>query len=68
MICSGYSEATSRSGMTVRKEEHRYKKSGRSFCAETAFVEIPRFELGQTEPKSVVLPLHHISVLTPVTS
>ena len=26
------------------------------------FVEIPRFELGQTEPKSVVLPLHHISI------
>ena len=25
-------------------------------------VEIPRFELGQTEPKSVVLPLHHISL------
>ena len=25
-------------------------------------VEIPRFELGQTEPKSVVLPLHHISI------
>ena len=27
-----------------------------------SFVEIPRFELGQTEPKSVVLPLHHISI------
>jgi hypothetical protein len=25
------------------------------------FVEIPGFEPGQTEPKSVVLPLHHIS-------
>ena len=27
------------------------------------FVEIPRFELGLTEPKSVVLPLHHTSML-----
>ena len=26
------------------------------------FVEIPGFEPGQTEPKSVVLPLHHISI------
>lgn len=25
-------------------------------------VEIPGFEPGQTEPKSVVLPLHHISI------
>ena len=27
-----------------------------------ALVEIPGFEPGQTEPKSVVLPLHHISI------
>ena len=27
-----------------------------------ASVEIPGFEPGQTEPKSVVLPLHHISI------
>ena len=32
------------------------------------FVEIPRFELGQTEPKSVVLPLHHISLYIPLPS
>ena len=25
-------------------------------------VEVPRFELGLTEPKSVVLPLHHTSI------
>ena len=31
-------------------------------------VEIPRFELGQTEPKSVVLPLHHISLYIPLPS
>ena len=27
-----------------------------------ALVEIPGFEPGQTEPKSVVLPLHNISI------
>ena len=28
----------------------------------TLIVEVPRFELGLTEPKSVVLPLHHTSI------
>ena len=31
-------------------------------CATPLFVEIPGFEPGQTEPKSVVLPLHHTSI------
>ena len=38
-----------------------YSKS-RSFDRLVALVEIPGFEPGQTEPKSVVLPLHHISI------
>ena len=31
---------------------------------EKYLVEIPRVELGLTEPKSVVLPLHYISLIT----
>ena len=29
-------------------------------------VGLPRFELGQTEPKPVVLPLHHSPILIPL--
>ena len=32
------------------------------FASLIALVELPGFEPGQTEPKSVVLPLHHSSV------
>ena len=34
----------------------------KTFQLETRDVEIPGFEPGQTAPKTVVLPLHHISV------
>ena len=40
-------------------EHYRNKKAD---AVASAFVEIPGFEPRQTEPKSVVLPLHHISV------
>ena len=37
-------------------------KKSRSCDRLIVCVEIPGFEPGQTEPKSVVLPLHHISI------
>ena len=40
-------------------EHYRNKKAD---ADASAFVEIPGFEPRQTEPKSVVLPLHHISI------
>ena len=37
-------------------------KKGGQMTAFVVLVELPGFEPGQTEPKSVVLPLHHSSV------
>ena len=59
-------------GVLKVSENHVIEMSGRKltkkpcnsllFFELQGFVEIPRFELGQTEPKSVVLPLHHVSI------
>ena len=51
----------------VKSGKSRPAKTGRQnqiFASDGGwnFVEIPGFEPGQTEPKSVVLPLHHISI------
>ena len=39
-----------------------FLKKGGQLTALISLVELPGFEPGQTEPKSVVLPLHHSSV------
>ena len=57
-------ELVSRFFVSVSENNEKAPKPVRLGAFQLFFVGLPRFELGQTEPKPVVLPLHHSPIIT----